>query len=48
MDFEWVKDKTHKENLSQLYYDYNVIDEIKFKVQNYGVLKSAELSIIET
>lgn len=47
-NFEWVQSRTEVVNLNYLYYDYNVLEDLKFKVENYGILKSAEQSIVES
>ncbi len=47
-DFEWVKDKKNKYKLDNIYKEYIVSKDLKFKTKNYGILKSAEFSIIET
>jgi hypothetical protein len=47
-DFDWVKSNKSKQNLSQLFYEYNFADDVVFKVRNYGILKSAEYSITST
>lgn len=47
-DFEWVRDKKTKIELSPIYKKYHLESDIKFKVRHYGILKSAEFSILES
>lgn len=47
-EFYWERKGKPKENLSQIFYDYNVLEDLKFQVSYYGILKSAEHSIVSS
>lgn len=48
LDFEWVDKQKRKKSITELYRDYQKSTDIRFRVRNYGILKSAENSFIQT